>query len=709
MNILKELAEKFNIKLKYVENTVKLIDEGNTIPFIARYRKELTGALDDQILRSFYDSLIYLRNLEEKKIQVKGSIELQGKLNPEIEKALELASTLTEVEDIYRPYRPKRQTKATKAKEKGLEPLADEIFNQNINVNLKELAEKYLSQEKEVLKIEDAIEGAKDIIAESIADDLRFRNIVRTFGINIGNIVSKKTSDEEETVYQMYYNYSESVKKIASHRVLALNRGENEKVLRVKIEFPVTDIIEKLKKVIIKNNEKTKQILEEVIEDSYKRLIEPSIEREIRNMLTEKAEEGAIKVFSKNLEQLLLQQPLKEKVVLAIDPGFRTGCKTCVIDETGKVLETGIIYVTIPSEDKIKVAKLELSAWINKHNVNVIAIGNGTASRETESFVVELIKEINKDIYYIIINEAGASVYSASKIGSEEFPEYDVSLRSAVSIGRRLQDPLAELVKIEPKSIGVGQYQHDMNQKKLGESLKGVVENCVNNVGVNLNTASPSLLEYVSGVTKPVARNILKYREENGKFKTRNELLKINKLGKKAFEQCAGFLRIESGDNPLDNTGVHPESYKATIKLLKSLGFSLEDLQNKNISNLNSFDIKDKAEELSIGEETLIDIKKELEKPGRDIREEMKAPILKKDILSIEDLNTGMILEGTVRNIVDFGAFVDIGVHQDGLLHISQISNSFIKHPLDVLSVGDVVTVKILEVTNKRISLSMKI
>jgi len=712
MDILKTLQEEFSLKAFQVENTVKLIDDGNTIPFIARYRKEMTGSLDDQLLRELYDRLLYLRNLDEKREQVKKLIDEQEKLTEDISKALDSAKSITEIDDIYRPFRPKRRTRATIAKEKGLEPLAEIIFSQTTKDDISKIAKEYINEEKGVLTEKDAVSGAMDIIAEIISDNAEYRGMIRKLTFNKGLITSKAVDETAESVYEMYYEHSELIKKIVGHRVLAINRGEKENFISVKIEAPTEDIFNKLSNIIIKNNIQTNNIMKETIEDAYKRLIAPSIEREIRAELTEKAEEGAIKVFSENLKQLLLQPPIKDKVVLALDPGFRTGCKTAVIDGTGKVLETGVIY-PVPPHNKTQEAKDKLKPWIKKHNVELIAIGNGTASRETESFAAELIKEINENVMYIIVNEAGASVYSASKLGAEEFPDYDVALRSAVSIGRRLQDPLAELVKIDPKSIGVGQYQHDMNQKRLGEALGGVVEDCVNKVGVDLNTASPSLLSYISGISGSIAKNIAQYREENGKFDDRKQLLKVKKLGPKAYEQCAGFLRISDGKNILDNTGVHPEAYSATEKLLTKLNYTLKDVANNNISDIKNkiTDIKKLSEELEIGVPTLQDIIKELEKPGRDPRDEMPKPILRSDVLSMEDLSEGMILKGTVRNVIDFGAFIDIGVHHDGLVHISEMANRRIKHPLEVVSVGDIIDVKVLSVdVNKgRISLSMKI
>lgn len=712
MDINRVLADEFKIKLGQVENTVKLIDEGNTIPFIARYRKEMTGSLDDVVLRNLFDRLTYLRNLDEKREQVRNLIAEQEKLTDEIANALDKATTVTEIDDIYRPYRPKRRTRATIAKEKGLEPLANEIMMQFIKEPVEKVAQKYVNAEKEVNTVEDALNGAKDIIAEMISDDADYRAIIRKLTYNEGLIVTKATDETAESVFEMYYDYSEPVKKLPGHRILAINRGENEKVLSVKIEAPVENILKQIESKIIRDNKFTTDILKEAIEDSYKRLIAPAVEREIRNDMTEKAEESAIKVFGENLKQLLLQPPIKDKVVLALDPGYRTGCKVAVVDGTGRVLDTGVIY-PVPPHNKVEQAEKIITNMIKKHNVDIIAIGNGTASRETEMFAVNLIKKLDREILYIIVNEAGASVYSASKLGSEEFPDFDVALRSAVSLGRRLQDPLAELVKIEPKSIGVGQYQHDMNQKRLGEALGGVVESCVNNVGVDLNTASPSLLSYVSGISNAIAKNILIYREENGKFKSRKELLKVSKLGPKAFEQCAGFLRINDGTEPLDNTGVHPESYKVAESLIKKCGFNLEQVKSGGIKGISKAvgNIEKTANELNVGVPTLRDIVNELEKPGRDPRDEMPKPILKSDVLSMEDLKEGMILKGTVRNVIDFGVFVDIGVHQDGLVHISEICDRYIKHPLEAVSVGDIVDVKVLgvDVKKHRISLSMKL
>jgi len=711
MDIQTQLTQEFKLKPFQTENFIKLIDEGNTIPFIARYRKELTGSLDDQILREMFDRLTYLRNLNERREQVRSQIAEQDKLTDEISQSLDKAVTLTEIDDIYRPFRPKRRTRATIAKEKGLEPLALAIWTQDVTAPIQELALSYLDPEKDVNAPEDALQGAMDIIAEMISDDAGYRAIIRKLTYQEGMLTSNVHGEAKESVYEGYYDFHEPVKKIAGHRVLAINRGEKEGFLIVKLEVPVDEILQKLDQRIVKNNPYTKNFIEQSIEDAYKRLIAPSIEREIRNELTEKAEEGAIKVFAENLRQLLLQPTIKDKVVLALDPGFRTGCKMSCIDGTGKVLATGVIYCT-PPQSKIAESKAKLKPIIEKCNVEIIAIGNGTASRETEQFAAELIKELDRPVYYCMVNEAGASVYSASKLGAQEFPDFDVAIRSAVSIGRRLQDPLAELVKIDPKSIGVGQYQHDMNQKRLGESLGGVVESCVNNVGVDLNTASPALLSYVSGISQSVAKNILEYREENGKFKSRKELLKVKKLGPKAFEQCAGFLRVPDGIDVFDSTGVHPESYPAADKLLKKLSYTLEDVKEKRIQGIskkiNNF--SQMAAELELGEPTLRDIVKELEKPGRDPRDDMPPQILRSDVLSMEDLTEGMILQGTVRNVIDFGAFVDIGVHQDGLVHISQLSDRFIKHPLEAVSVGDIVQVKVLsvDINKKRISLSMK-
>lgn len=781
MDIILKLKEELQVEKWQVEAAVSLIDEGNTIPFIARYRKEMTGSLNDEVLRNLYERLIYLRNLEEKKAQVLSSIEEQGKLTDELKERIEAAQTMVVVEDLYRPYRPKRKTRAGVAKEKGLEPLAEFILAQETTAPIEEEAAKYIREDEDEAKavktVEEALQGAKDIIAEQISDEADYRIYIRDITMKEGKLVTAAKDEKAESVYEMYYQYEEPINKVAGHRVLAVNRGENEKFLTVKVEAPEERILQFLRtKTIINDNHVTSPILEEVIADSYDRLIAPAIEREIRNDLTEKAEDGAIAVFGKNLEQLLLQPPIKGKVVLGWDPAFRTGCKLAVVDETGKVLDTKVIYPTAP-QNKVEQAKSELKKLIKKYNVSLISVGNGTASRESEQVIVELIKELDVPVQYVIVNEAGASVYSASKLATEEFPEFDVGQRSAASIARRLQDPLAELVKIDPKSIGVGQYQHDMNQKKLSEALGGVVEDSVNRVGVDLNTASASLLEYVSGVTKVIARNIVDYREKNGRFTNRKQLLKVAKLGPKAFEQCAGFMRIADGDNPLDATSVHPESYEAAEKLMKKLGLTMEDVKaaqkkaavkkpapvkekkprpqkpvirntntamgkalaaalggvdmaaeesDTNVTNFGSGNsgqttvsnlakkVKDKkklAEELGIGEITLVDILTELEKPARDPRDDMPAPILRSDVLDMKDLKPGMILKGTVRNVIDFGVFVDIGVHQDGLVHISQITDRYIKHPLEAVSVGDIVDVQVLtvDVPKKRIGLTMKI
>lgn len=774
MDITAKIAEELGIRKNQAQAAIQLIDEGNTIPFIARYRKEATGALNDEILRNLFDRLTYLRNLEEKKAQVIASIEEQGKLTDELRKQIEEAQTLVVVDDLYRPYRPKRRTRATIAKEKGLEPLANVISLQMLKTPILEEAAKYINEEKEVHTAEEALEGAKDIIAEHISDEADYRIRIRDLTVKHGRIVSAAKDPETESVYEMYYDFDEPIAKMAGHRTLALNRGEAEKILTVKVEVPEEQIIPYLqKKVITKDNAITRPVLEEVIEDSYKRLIAPAIEREIRSDLTEKAEDGAIKVFGKNLEQLLMQPPIAGQVVLGWDPAFRTGCKLAVVDPTGKVLDTTVIYPTAP-QNKVEEAKVVLKKLISKYHITLISLGNGTASRESEQIIVDLLKEIPVKVQYIIVNEAGASVYSASKLATEEFPNFDVGQRSAASIARRLQDPLAELVKIDPQSIGVGQYQHDMNQKKLGETLSGVVEDCVNKVGVDLNTASASLLEYISGISKVIAKNIVTYREENGKFTSRKELLKVPKLGPKAFEQCAGFMRILDGKNPLDATSVHPETYDAANALLDKLGIDTEELkkiqteaakqqsplakkktapkkkkqqfvvrnthtafgaafaeafgsidlpsgeteetptENKASGSLQKR-VKDKkkmADELGIGEITLVDILKELEKPARDPRDEMPKPILRTDVLEMKDLKEGMILKGTVRNVIDFGAFVDIGVHQDGLVHVSEMSDKkFVKHPLDVVSVGDIVDVKVMGVDLKkqRIQLTMKL
>lgn len=786
MDIILKLKEELKVEKWQVEAAVGLIDEGNTIPFIARYRKEATGSLNDEVLRDLHERLVYLRNLEEKKEQVLKSIEEQGKLTDELREKIVAAETMVVVEDLYRPYRPKRKTRASVAKEKGLDGLAECILAQETTAPIEEEAVKYLREEEDAAKavktVEEAVQGAKDIIAEMISDEADYRIYIRDITMKEGSLTSTARDEKAESVYEMYYQYEEPISKVAGHRTLAINRGENEKFLTVKVEAPRERILQFLRTKTIKNdNPVTSPLLEETIADSYDRLIAPAIEREIRNDLTEKAEDGAISVFGKNLEQLLLQPPIKGKVVLGWDPAFRTGCKLAVVDETGKVLDTKVIYPTAP-QNKVEQAKAELKKLIKKYNVSLISVGNGTASRESEQVIVELIKELDVPVQYVIVNEAGASVYSASKLATEEFPNFDVGQRSAASIARRLQDPLAELVKIDPKSIGVGQYQHDMNQKKLSQALGGVAEDSVNRVGVDLNTASASLLEYVSGVTKVIARNIVDYRETNGRFKNRAQLLKVAKLGPKAYEQCAGFMRITDGDNPLDATSVHPESYEAARKLLEKLGLTMEDVKEAQkkaaaqkqtakkaalvkekkphqskivIRNTNTAmgkalaaamgdmnleqqendkdvirektqdnkaaavsslarKIKDKkklAEELGIGEITLMDILTELEKPARDPRDDMPAPILRSDVLDMKDLKPGMILKGTVRNVIDFGVFVDIGVHQDGLVHISQITDKYIKHPLEAVSVGDVVDVQVLTVdtAKKRIGLTMKI
>lgn len=789
MDIILKLKEELKVEKWQVEAAVKLIDEGNTIPFISRYRKEATGSLNDEVLRDLYERLVYLRNLEEKKEQVLKSIEEQGKLTDELKERIIQAETMVVVDDLYRPYRPKRKTRASVAKEKGLDGLADYIMAQNAETSVEEEAAKYLREDEDEAKavktVEDAIQGAKDIIAEMVSDEADYRIYIRDITMEEGKIVSTAKDEKAESVYEMYYDYEEPIKKAAGHRILALNRGEDEKFLNVKIAAPEERILQFLRtKVITGENAVTTPILEEVISDSYVRLIAPAIEREIRNELTEKAEDGAIAVFGKNLEQLLLQPPIAGKVVLGWDPAFRTGCKLAVVDATGKVLDTKVIYPTAP-QNKVEESKAELKKLIKKYDVSLISVGNGTASRESEQVIVELLKELDTPVQYVIVNEAGASVYSASKLATEEFPNFDVGQRSAASIARRLQDPLAELVKIDPKSIGVGQYQHDMNQKKLSDALNGVVEDSVNKVGVDLNTASASLLEYVSGVTKVIARNIVDYREANGRFTNRKQLLKVAKLGPKAFEQCAGFMRITDGDNPLDATSVHPESYEAAEKLLDKMGLTMADVKEAQkkaaaekaagkkavavkekpakkpreivIRNTNTAmgkalaaamggvvledndaksakgkgaaateektavavsslekKIKDKkklAEELGVGEITLTDILTELEKPARDPRDDMPAPILRSDVLDMKDLKPGMILKGTVRNVIDFGAFVDIGVHQDGLVHVSQMTDKFIKHPLEAVSVGDIVDVQVLtvDVAKKRIGLTMKI
>ena len=714
MDINQRLTEELGVKRWQIDAAVKLIDEGNTIPFISRYRKEVTGSLNDEQLRKLYERLVYLRNLEEKKTQVISSIEEQGKMTEELKNQILAAETLVTVEDLYRPYRPKRRTRATIAKEKGLEPLAALILLQKTHEPLEETAKAYISEEKQVASAAEAVKGAADIIAEMISDNADYRSWIRKTTMKKGKLISTAKDPEAESVYEMYYEFEEAVPKLAGHRVLALNRGEKEKFLTVKIEAPEEEIIGWLeRKVIRSDNPYTTPILKETTADSYHRLIAPAIEREIRGELTEKAEDGAIEVFGKNLHQLLMQPPIAGKVVLGWDPAFRTGCKLAVVDPTGKVLGTTVIYPTAPTApQKIKASKDLLKKIIPKYNISLISLGNGTASRESEQFIVELLKEIPEKVQYVIVNEAGASVYSASKLASEEFPKFDVGQRSAASIARRLQDPLAELVKIDPKSIGVGQYQHDMNQKKLGESLTGVVEDCVNKVGVDMNTASAPLLSYISGISSTIAKNIVAYREENGRFTDRRELLKVPKLGPKAFEQCAGFMRIQGGTNPLDSTGVHPESYEAAEKLLKRQGFKPEDITEHNLTGLSLTirDYKKLAQELGTGEITLRDIVKELEKPGRDPRDEMPKPILRTDVLEMKDLKEGMVLKGTVRNVIDFGVFVDIGVHQDGLVHISQITDRYIKHPLEAVSVGDIVDVKVMSVDlkRKRIQLTMR-
>ena len=713
MDIIQKLTEELQVKRGQVEAAVKLIDEGNTIPFISRYRKEATGALNDEQLRNLDERLTYLRNLEEKKAQVISSIEEQGKLTDELKKAIEAAQTQVAVDDLYRPYRPKRRTRATIAKEKGLEGLANVILLQMTSQPLEEEAKNYLSEEKGVSTAEEAIAGAMDIIAESISDEADYRTWIRNKTMKEGMITSEAKDDQAQSVYETYYHFCQPLNKMAGHRTLALNRGESEKILTVKIEAPEAEILSYLEsRVISRDNPYTTPVLEATVKDSYQRLIAPAIEREIRNVLTEQAEEGAIRVFGKNLEQLLMQPPIAGQTVLGWDPAFRTGCKLAVVDPTGKVLDTVVIYPTAP-QNKVKEAKEVLKKLISKYHITLISLGNGTASRESEQVIVELLKEIPEKVQYVIVSESGASVYSASKLATEEFPNFDVGQRSAASIARRLQDPLAELVKIDPKAIGVGQYQHDMNQKRLSEALGGVVEDSVNKVGVDLNTASAPLLEYISGITKTLAKNIVAYREANGRFADRRQLLKVSKLGPKAFEQCAGFLRIMNGDNPLDTTSVHPESYEAAMKLLTSLGYSPEDIAGGGLKGISKkvLHLKETAEELGVGELTLKDIVQELEKPARDPRDEMPKPVLRSDVLDMKDLTPGMVLKGTVRNIMDFGVFVDIGVHQDGLVHISQMSDKYIKHPLDLVKVGDIVEVKVLSVDlqKKRISLTMKL
>ncbi len=714
MDIINVLAQELEIKPWQVEAAVKLIDEGNTIPFISRYRKEATGSLNDEVLRKLFERLNYLRNLEEKKAQVLATIEEQGKLTPELRAQIEAAQTLVVVEDLYRPYRPKRRTRATIAKEKGLEPLANLILLQMTKNSPEKEAEAFLSEEKEVHTVQEAIEGAKDILAEAVSDEADYRIRIRAMTMKEGMLTSEAKDEEAQSVYEMYYHFSEPLAKVAGHRVLALNRGEKEKFLTVKIEAPEEKVLQYLEKQVIKrDNPHTSPILREVVQDSYKRLIAPAIEREIRSELTEKAEDGAISVFGKNLEQLLMQPPIAGQVVLGWDPAFRTGCKLAVVDATGKVLDTTVIYPTAPTnETKIRAAKDTVKKMISKYGITLISLGNGTASRESEQVIVDMLKEVPQKVAYVITNEAGASVYSASKLATEEFPNFDVGQRSAASIARRVQDPLAELVKIDPKSIGVGQYQHDMNQKKLGEALDGVVEDSVNRVGVDLNTASAPLMEHISGITKAIAKNIVAYREENGSFRSRRELLKVPKLGPKAFEQCAGFMRISGGTEALDATSIHPESYEAAGKLLEELGYTKDWVREPGVKVIQIRDYKKMAEKLGIGEPTLRDIVQELCKPGRDPRDEMPQPILRTDVLEMKELKEGMILKGTVRNVIDFGAFVDIGVHQDGLVHISQLSNKkFVKHPLEVVSVGDIVEVKVLgvDMQKKRISLTMRI
>jgi len=712
--IIQTIAGEFNIKPVQVENTVKLIDEGNTIPFIARYRKEVTGNLSDEVLRDLNDRLTYLRNLEKRKEEVIKSIDEQGKLTDELLVAIGIAKTLAEVEDLYRPYKQKKRTRAIIAKEKGLEPLARIIIEQKETKPILAIAKEYINEEKKVESAEDAIAGAKDIIAEDISDDAKYRKYIKNVCYREALIETKASKEEKKSNYEMYYDFSEEIKKIPSHRILAINRGESEEFLKVKISKPEDKIIYYIEKDVIEGDTQFTEILKDTILDSFKRLIEPSIEREIRSDLTEKAEEQAIKVFGENAKQLLLGAPLKDLVVMGFDPAYRTGCKIAVIDETGKVLDTTTVYPTAPQND-VEGSKKVLLALIKKHHINMIAIGNGTASRESEMFVADLIKEADHEVYYAIVSEAGASVYSASKLATEEYPDINVSLRGAISIARRLQDPLAELVKIDPKAIGVGQYQHDVDQKKLSESLTGVVEDAVNKVGVDLNTATPSLLSYVSGINKTIAKNIVTYRDENGKFKNRKQLLKVSKLGNSAFEQCAGFVRIFDGDNPLEVTAVHPESYEIAEKLLDKLGFNKKDLLNKERLTeikikLGSVNASKMAEELNVGALTLEDIIKELSKPGRDPREDMPKPILKSDVLKLEDLKEGMILNGTVRNVIDFGAFVDIGVKHDGLVHISELSDKFVKNPRDVVSVGDIVKVKVIgiDLEKQKVALSMK-
>lgn len=712
MNINDILKKEFNLRDEQINNTIKLIDEGNTIPFIARYRKEMTGEMSDVTLRAFYDKLIYLRNLQNRKDDVIRIIEEQGKLTSEIKVSIEKANTLQEVEDIYAPYKQKKRTRATIAKERGLEQLALDILNKNIS-NIDEEVSKYINPEKEVNSVEDAIKGANDIIAEIVSDDAKIRKYIRELALREGVIVTKN-SNEEKSVYDMYYDYSESVKTIAPHRVLAINRGEKEDFLKVKVEINNEKVINYIiNEYVNDKNLKNKEVIVSAIEDSYKRLIFPSIEREIRNTLTENAQERAISIFGKNVKSLLLQAPVKDKVVMGFDPAFRTGCKIAVVDKNGKLLDTTTVYPTEP-QNKVEESKKELKALIEKYNIDIIAIGNGTASRESEKFVSDMIKEIDREVQYIIVSEAGASVYSASELANEEHPDINVSLRGAISIARRLQDPLAELVKIDPKSIGVGQYQHDLNQKKLEGVLDGVVEDSVNSVGVDLNTASYSLLEHIAGISKTIAKNIVAYREENGDFTSRAQIKKVKRLGPQAFTQCAGFMRIEGAKNPLDNTGVHPESYDICKNMLDMLGYSLSDVENKNISDIDSkveaIGIKELSSKLQVGEVTLKDIIAEIKKPGRDPREEGIKPILRTDVLKIEDITEGMILKGTVRNVVDFGAFVDIGIKNDGLVHKSEMSKGFVKDPMTIVTVGDIVDVKVIgvDMNKKRVALSMK-
>lgn len=713
--LINQIAEELSIKYSQAENTIKLIDEGNTIPFIARYRKEVTGGLSDEILRNFNDRLMYLRNLEERKAEVVKSIDEQGKLTDELLQEIAICKTLAEVEDIYRPYKQKKKTRATVAKAKGLEPLANIILEQTETEDINKIAEQFVSEEKEVLSTDDAIAGALDIIAEQISDEPKFRKYIKKICYRYGTLVTSATKPDEKSNYEMYYDYKEVVSKIPSHRILAINRGETEEFLKVKIEKDENKILFYIERDIIKGNNQFTEMLKATILDSFKRLIEPSVDREIRSDLTEKAEEQAIKVFGQNAKQLLLGAPIKGKTVMGFDPAYRTGCKIAVIDETGKVLDTETVYPTAPQND-VDGSKSKLLALIEKDKIDMIAIGNGTASRESEMFVADMLKETKRDVHYVIVSEAGASVYSASKLATEEYPDINVSIRGAISIARRLQDPLAELVKIDPKAIGVGQYQHDVNQKRLADSLTGVVEDSVNKVGVDVNTATPSLLSYVSGINNTIAKNIVKYRDENGKFKNRKDLLKVTKLGKVAFEQCAGFVRIFDGDNPLDLTAVHPESYSQTEKLLSLLGFSANDLTDKQKladlrKKLESINVSKTATELEIGEMTLQDIISELSKPGRDPREDMPKPVFRNDVLKFEDLQEGMILTGTVRNVIDFGAFVDIGVKHDGLVHISEMSDSFIKSPSQVVSVGDVVKVKVIKIDfdRQKVGLSMKV